>query len=752
MSTAVSRRSFLKMVTAAGAAAGTGFFVHPDAEALAASGAPEEVKYSHCVMCNHVPKCGIKAIIKEGKIFRIEKREGYLNNLLCAKGLSSLQEIYEPHRLLYPVKRTNPKGEPSKWQRITWDEALRTIAEKFNGVKEKYGADKVLFMAGDPKEPRTILQRLSFTFGSPNTGTESSVCYTANEVSSKLLYGKEWYTASSITTPGIAPTPDTNCCFIWGNNPAWAMPFSFDRMRNLKKRGVKFVVVDPRVTPTVHSFADIHLQLRPGTDGAMALGLAHMLIRDGNYDREMVEKWVHGWDEYREYVQRFTPEKTAEITGVPVDRLEKAASMVPGGPIIMKTAPAFGHHSNGVNNYRAMMMLVPLTGSLDVPGGHAIINEPLPIDLWEGTYEFARSPELLPKIRHLRADQEYFPVWADLDEQGTVQMNMLPEYVRDGKIRAALTLGVNTMMWPQAHEYKKAFQDMEFVAAADFHENPWTHDYMDMLLPAAVSFERSAPLTVYGRNIFLREPIVKPLGEARSDWRICCDIGTALGLGEYFYGGGEEAEEKCMREVVRTLHAGISYDDLRAASPGPVSIPMKGSPKFKKWELGLLRPDGKPGFTTKTGKIEFVSEFLRERGFDPLPVYKEPVYSPVNTPELREKYTLLFNSGSREPFYTHSKGRGTPWLRQLQPDPLVRMNPKDAAARGIKHGDWVLLTSPMGKEIKMKARLTNIVLPGCVDMIHGWSQADCNLLVSRDFDPISGFPPYKEGLCEIRKA
>lgn len=748
----VSRRNFLKMVTATTVAtAGAGFYVYPHREALAASSAPEEVKYTHCVMCNHVPKCGIKAIIKEGKIFRIEKREGYLNNLLCAKGLSSLQEIYEPHRLLHPMKRTNPKGEPSKWQRISWDEALQTISEKFNGVKDKYGADKVLFMAGDPKEPRTILQRLSFTFGSPNCGTESSTCYTANEITSKLLYGKEWYTASSITTPGIAPTPDTNCCFIWGNNPAWAMPFSFDRMRNLKKRGVKFVVVDPRVTPTVHSFADVHLQLRPGTDGAMALGLAHIIIRDGNYDKDMI-KWIHGFEEYKEYVSQFTPERTSEITGVPVERIEKAASMVPGGPIIIKTAPAFGHHTNGVNNYRAMMMLVPLTGSLDVPGGHVIINEPLPTDLWDGTYEFARSPELLPNIRHKRADQKYFPIWADLDEQGTVQINMIPEYVRDGQLRACLMLGGNTMMWPQAHEYQKAFKDMEFVVAADFHENPWTHDYVDMMLPAAVSAERSAPLTIYGRNIFLREPIVEPLGEARSDWRICCDIGNALGLGEYFYGGGEKAEEMCLREVVRTLHAGITYDDLKAASPGSVSIPLKNGIKNKKWELGLLRQDGKPGFTSPTGKIEFVSEFLRERGFDPLPVYKEPVYSPVSTPDEKNKYPLLLNTGSREPFYTHSKGRGTPWLRQLQPDPVVRIHPQDAKARGLNEGDWVLLTSPTGLKIKMRTRISGIVMPGCVDMIHGWVQADCNLLIARNFDPISGFPPYKEGLCEIKKA
>jgi anaerobic selenocysteine-containing dehydrogenase len=744
-----SRRSFLKMMTTTAAAGG--FFVYPDIEALAASNAKEEVKYSHCTMCNHVPKCGMKAIVKDGKVFRIEKREGYNNNLVCAKGLSSLQDMYDPHRVLYPLRRTNPKGEKSEWRRITWDEALAEIAEKFNGIKANYGADKVWFLTGDPKEPRTIIQRLAFVFGSPNTGTESSTCYTANEISSKLLFGHEWYTASSATTPGIVPTDKTKLCLIWGNNPAWSMPFLFDRMRSMKS-SVKFVVVDPRVTPTVHSFADIHLQLRPGTDGALALGFAHILIRDGAYDKEMAEKWIHGFSEYAEYVKQFTPEKVSVITGVPAEKILATAEMMKGGPIVIKSAPAFCHHTNGVNNYRAMVSLVPLTGSLDVPGGHTIVNEPFPTDLWEATYEFAMSPWLLPKLRHKRADQKYFPVWADLDEQGTVQLNRIPEYVDSGAMRAALCLGTNLIMWPQAQKYQEAFRKMDFVAAVDLHDNAWTHDYVDMLLPAAASFERMAPLAIFGRRIFLREPVVPPLGEARSDWRICADIGCALGYKEEFFGGGEGAEEACMREVVRSLKLGITFDDLRNAYPGPVEIPLKNPPKNKKWELGMLREDGKPGFTTPTGKIEFASEFLRARGFNPLPVYNEPVYSPTSSPDEYKNYPLILMTGSREPFYTHSKGRHTPWLRGLMPEPVVKLHYKDAEERGIKNGDAVIITSPAGGKITMKAKITNIILPGSVDMIHGWQYADVNQLISRDFDPISGFPPYKEGLCQVEKA
>ncbi len=277
---------------------------------------------------------------------------------------------------------------------------------------------------------------------------------------------------------------------------------------------------------------------------------------------------------------------------------------------------------------------------------------------------FSRARELLPKLDHLRVDRQYFPVWADMEDyyagQGNLQINKIPEYVENGDIRACVALGTNTMMWPQTQEYQKAFQDMEFIVSADFYIRPKTHDYVDMILPAAMSFERSCPMAKFGRKIFLREPVVKPAGEARPDYRICCDIGTALGYEEEFWGGGEMAEENCLREVLKTSGIGITLEELREASPEGIVIPLKGEPQNKKYETGALRYDGKPGFETPTGKMEFTSEILRKYGFDPLPVYIEPTQSPISTPEVAKEYPLILNSGSRVPMYTHSKQRNIP--------------------------------------------------------------------------------------------
>ena len=750
----MTRREFLKLSAATGATAAMvgGCYVNND-PALAESTSPEEVRYSHCVQCNHMPKCGMKLIVKDEKVVRVEKREAYGNNLVCSKSLGAIQELYDPERLLYPMKRTNPKGEPAQWERISWDEALETIASKLNEIKEKYGPEKVLFSTGDPKEPRSALMRLAYTFGSPNFGTESSTCYLATELTQRLIYGP-YYPVCNGASQGAAPTADTKVCIIWGHNPAWSIPFSYNGMKNVKEAGgPKYIVVDPRVTPMVHSFADVHLQIRPGTDGALALCFANAIIKAGAYDKEFIEKWAHGFEEYAAYCEEFTIEKTAEICCIPVERLQAACDILinANGPVINKTAAAFPHHYNGVNNYRAISLLVPLTCSLDVPGGVAIPPEPLDFDLWGGTPGFSRAKDLLPKIDHLRVDRKYFPVWADLDAGlGNLQLNMLPEYVRDGEIRACVSLGTNCMMWPQSAEYQKAFQDMDFCVTADFYIRPKTHDYFDMILPAAMSFERSAPMTVYGRNLFLREVAVKPQGEARPDYRICCDIGVALGYMDEFFGGGEMAEENCLREILATSGANVTLEQLRENYPKMVSVPLKGQPTSKKYETGGARPDGQPGFYTPTGKVEFASEILRSYGMDPLPVYKEPTESPISTPEVAKEYPLILNSGSRVPMYTHSKQRHVPWLRDLMPEPIIRLNPVAAEARGIADGDDVELVTRHGK-IQAKACVTNIVREDTIDMFHGWEKANVNLVHARDFDPISGFPSYKEGLCDVRK-
>ncbi|MDR3307708.1 MAG: molybdopterin-dependent oxidoreductase [Coriobacteriales bacterium] len=741
--TPLSRRSFVAGAAVAGAALSVGAsaggfdFFHP-AEAFASEDSPVEIKYTYCDMCNHVPKCGIAAHVREGKIVRIESRAKYPATPLCAKGISSLQELYDPHRVLHPMKRTNAKGTGSpEWEDISWDEAYATIAQKLNSIKAQHGPDAVLFYCGDPKEPRGAMQRLATVFGSTSYGTESSVCAAASWMCAQMVFGQN--------SMGQDPGEATKSALIWSLNPAWSQPNRFNGLMSAKERGVKFVVVDPRITPTVSGLADIHLQLRPGSDGALVAGFINQLIVQGLYDKEFVKDWTVGFEELKAYVAEYTPEKVEEITWVPADKLIEAATLIgTTAPSTLVTSSKGACHTTNVGNFqRAVFMIPALLGSLDVTGGLAL-GPGLPFDYAASTPGFQLETLYNEQgYQSRRLDKDDFPVWAKYYKM--MQTVLLPEYVAEGKIRAGVLLGANAMMWPDTPKYQEAIKNLEFSVAIDYYMRPWTHDFVDMLLPAAMCYERMAPFAIFGRKIFLREPVIEPLGEAREDWQIIFEIGTALGFGEQCFNGSVEA---ALEEMLKTTGLEVTMADLRA-NPEGFEVPGP-APEEKKYASGKLRKDGAPGFGTASGKVEFSSTVLKDLGFEGLPVYEEPVHSPVTASGDDVNYPLVLNTGSRVPYYTHSKLRDLPWLNQFMPNPVVRMSPQDAAARGLTEGEPVRVFNQQGS-IEMELEVTNMVLPGVVDIFHGWHQADVNLLTTRDFDPITGFPPFSSGLCQVEK-
>ncbi|MDR3136121.1 MAG: molybdopterin-dependent oxidoreductase [Coriobacteriales bacterium] len=739
--TALSRRNFVKgaaCAVAAVAGASLGFrsggidFYYPQ-EAFADENSPIERRYSYCDMCNHVPKCGIVASVREDKVIRVESRDKYPSTPLCAKGIASLQELYDPHRLLTPKIRTNAKGGPAEWKDITWDEAYSILAERLNRVKAQHGADSVLFFCGDPKEPRGAMQRLATLFGSSSYGTESSVCAAASWMCAQLVFGQN--------SMGENPSDASASCLIWSLNPAWSQPNRYGVLMKQKERGCKFVVVDPRVTPTVTGMADIHLQLRPGSDGALAAGFINQLIEQDLIDHNFVDNWTHGFEELKAYVAAYTPQKVEEITWVPADRLIAAAKLIgENKPGTLITSSKGGCHTTNVGHFqRAVFMIPALLGNLDVTGGLPL-GPGLPFDYAASTKGFQLEDVYEAEgFQQRRYDREDFPVWARYYKM--MQTVKLPEYVDEGKIRAGVLLGVNSMMWPNTPLYQKAIADLEFSVAIDYYLRPVTHDLVDMVLPAAMCYERSAALAIFGRKIFLREPVVTPRGEAREDWRIILEIGCALGYAEQCFNGDVDA---ALEELLRTTNLGITLADLRA-NPQGYDVPGPAAAQ-RKYETGGLRNDKQPGFNTPSGKVELVSTVLEDMNFVGLPVYEEPLHSPF-TADAKD-YPLVLNTGSRVPYYTHSKLRDLPWLNQFMPNPVVRISSKDASERGLVEGELARVYNAQG-EVEMQVEITNMVLPGVVDIFHGWERADINLLTTRDFDPISGFPPFSNGLCQV---
>ncbi len=696
----------------------------------------EEYGYTFCDGCNHVPFCGIRFIRRGDVVTHVEPWPECPAGPLCSKGYATLQRLYNPSRLQYPLQRTNPKGSADPgFERISWDAAYHAIVGNLQRIKQEHGPHSVFFYVGDPKEPRAAVQRLAATYGSANYGCESSTaCRRAAQLAELLTYG--------FPTMGNLPSAETKVMLIWGTNPAYSgQPYMcHGLLADAKARGVKFIVVDPRNNPMVGTLADIHLAPRPATDAALAAGLMHVIFRESLEDQDFCAHWIHGIDELRSYVAEFPPQRVEQLTGVPADQVVAAARLYasnrPGG--LMTGAQGTTHNTNATNNHRALLMVPAICGFIDVPGGVSKPTNPLEhmAGPWaDGPPEFSLRKTLLGMADH-RLDLAEFPVWAEKIFE--VETNHLVEWAKEGRVKALLGWGLNTMIWAQSKEYQKAIASLEFSMAVDYFYRPWTHDYVDIILPAAMNFERQAPFAVHGRTIFGRTP-VPPQGECREDWQIALEIGTRLGYSDIFFGGDVEA---ACDEILKLWN--LDYATLREHIETGVTVPARGPEVFWKHEKGLNRPDGQPGFPTPTGKIEALSTVLARHGYPALCEYKAPL--PTSA-----EYPLVLLSGARVPYITHSKWRDdAPWLLELQSEPLMDINQADAADRGLELGDAVLVRTAWG-EIRVKVKPTIMMPPGVVGMMHGWAKANVNDLIPREFDPISGYPPFKETPCEVVK-
>ena len=695
----------------------------------------QTVGYTFCDGCNQGPFCGIKFFKKGDVVTRIENWPGFPATPLCTKAYATLQRLYHPDRLKYPLKRIRSKGSRTpEFARISWDEAYDIIVGHLNRIKKEYGPQAAFFYVGDPKEPRAAVQRLAATYGSVNYGTESSTaCRRAAQLAELLTYG--------FPTLGNLPTEKTGVVLIWGTNPAYSgRPFMcHGQLADAKENGVKFIVVDPRKTPTAETLADIHLRPRPATTAALAAGMMHVIFKEGLHDRAFCEKWIYGFDQLQNYVRDFPPDRVEKITWVPAEQITAAARLYaakgPGGMFVGPQGTT--HDLNATNNHRAILMIPAICGYIDIPGGITKPTEPLEgmAPWFDGPPEFSRRAKF-DEMKSDRLDRNEFPAWAE--KFWEVQTNHLVEWIKAGKVKAFLGWGFSTMIWPQTREYQQAIASLEFSMAVDYFYRPWTHDYVDLVLPAAMNFERLAPFAVFGRQIFGRTP-VKPQGECKEDWQIALEIGTRLGYPEIFFNGDVEA---ACNDILAMW--GLTYDDLKKNLEKGVTVPARGPELFKKYETGKMRPNGNAGFATPSGKIEAVSLTLKKHGYPPLCEFKEPM-------AVTEEYPLVLISGSRVPYITHSKWReDAPWLLELQRHALLTINPRDAANRNIASGDDVILKTPYG-QMTVTAKTTILVPAGVVGVEHGWKDANVNELIPRQFDPISGFPPYKEITCEVVK-
>jgi anaerobic selenocysteine-containing dehydrogenase len=533
---------------------------------------------------------------------------------------------------------------------------------------------------------------------------------------------------------------------VWGENPSTdSAPDNLSRLLRARRRGARIIVIDHRHTESAQATRAEWVGIRPGTDGALALGMIHVLIEENLVDHEFVDNWTHGYDDLVGYVKQFTPERVEEITWVSADTIRDVArAMATARGCSILTYTGLEYSNSGVQAIRAVWTLQALAGHFDQPGGK-VIKMP---DRLRLNRILTEPPAGQPPI----GAAEY-PLYHAVRNEAHAAL--LPRAILQGEpypIRAMIISGSSLLTsWPDPPLWKRALSSLDLLVVINRFP---TADaaYAHYVLPATTLFEIESYIH-HDEWVQWRQRVIDPVGEARNDYLIFAELARRLGYGERW----PQSETELINAAL--AGSGISLEQLKAQ---PEGIHVPDPPMaYRKYECGALRADGRPGFETPTGKFEIASEWFRTHGYNPLPIYTEPVEGPLNNPQLAARYPLVFNSGARTQTAFRSQHHNIPSLAKRQPAPQVWLHPEDALARQINDGDEVWVQTPRGQGL-YQAYVTEDIVPGVVEVNMGgggplgplaWQAANVNELTDMENrDPISGFPVYKALLCEVRRA
>jgi len=748
----ITRRSFIRgSILATGAVAGLGKvssndLLEPVLAQEKKDAAGDKVVPTICGGCHN--DCGMLVHVRDGIIRYIEGNPDHPFNrgALCPKGSAMLDIVYSPSRLKAPLKRVGERGE-DKWQEISWDEALDIIAARLSEIAQKYGPETLLYSTGAPvmNIVRNAFMEFYARYGTPNQAAVNHLCFAPRVTALMPTYGfrdEEDYN-------------NTKLIINWGGNPFASMrPGSYmaygregflspilDAMAN----GAKLIVIDPVCTETATK-ADKWLPIRPGTDGALVLAMLNVIINEKLYDSDFVEKWTTGFEELSMFVKDYSPAWASKITWIAEDDIYELARLyATTKPALIHEANTFANHTNCVQTTRAIGILKAITGNLDVPGGNVCFTGTLgDITPIEQGSPVSIKTTVKPPAPHLAAKRypllpAGLPASIDAIETG-----------KPYSPRAMMIYHTNPLLSSaNYHRLKENLSKLEFVVVVDIFETRTALELADLILPDCTFLERY-DYRIYpsekGAVVALRQPAIEPLYESRTAYWMEYNLAQRMGFAEgYPWTNDEEFINYALKP------GNINLDSLRKQ---PVQI--VGEHHYKKYELGLLRPDGQQGFNTPSGKVELFSSVFKNAGYDPLPAYQEPAEGPVSTPDLWKEYSLI-GVNRRPVYYVHFKYRNIPYLRNLHPYPEVTLNSQDADSRGLNEGEWVEITSPRGK-VKMILRISPQVNTGVAWIEGGWgnpwdfSESNMNVLVDDiKRDPISQSSAISSFICQVGK-
>jgi anaerobic selenocysteine-containing dehydrogenase len=788
----------------------------------------------YCGLC--IARCGTVATVTDGRFTRLDPDPTHPTGAaICAKGRAAPELVYHKDRLKRPLLRTRPKGEADPgWEEISWDTALEQTAAAMRRIAQQHGPEAVAFSQSSPSptaiaDSAAFVRRLMNAFGTPNLVMPLDLCGWGRGFATRYVFGVGSVATGSAggAMPDIA---ESGCLILWGYNP------SFSRITHATatvaglKRGMKLIVIDPRNVGLANK-ADVWLRVRPGTDGALALGLANIMIERGWYDQEFVRDWSNGpllvrsdtdrllkaedlvsgngsgqfvawdslsnrnvrydpmagryetpsghlalrgeysvatkdgtiscrpvFDRYAALCKRYSPELIETICWIPPGQLEEAARTIwHARPVSYYAWSGHEQHANATETARAMAMLYALTGSFDAAGGNV---------LFPAAPAASITGEDLPAAKRLAPAIGFAERPLGPARWNTISAEDFYRAVLEGipyPVRGLIGFGANLLLARgDPVRGRAALAALDFYAHADLFMTP-TAALADIVLPVASCFEREAlkigfEISAEAQSLVqLRQAIVAPPDQARSDTDFIFGLATRLGLGEHFWQGDVDAGYR-----QQLGPSGITLDQLRA-EPGGLRKPLT----TKHFKYAASDDNGNPrGFPTPSRKMEFWSETFLDHGYPALPDFVEPPIGPVARPDLAASFPLILTC-AKPSLFCQSQQRNLPGLRKRALHPEIELNPATAAARGIKNGDWVDVRTPAGG-MRARARFSDKLDPRVVVGEHGWWQGcdelgvgdsnpfnpngtNFNLTVDAAVrDPVSGTPSHRSNLCEVQ--
>jgi anaerobic selenocysteine-containing dehydrogenase len=648
----------------------------------------------------------------------------FTQGFLCAKVNQYLDRVYSKDRILFPLRRVGGKGE-GRFERISWDEALDTIATRFRQVIGEHGPQAILpySYAGNMGLLSTASMDRRFFHALGASLLDRTICASAGAAGLKVTVGRSM---------GFDPEAVVHSRFIvaWGANIVSSNVHLWPFIEEARRRGAKLVVIDPWRSKTAEK-ADRHLALLPGTDGALALGVMHVIFRDGLEDREYIERYTVGVDRLRERVREWTPARTAEVTGLQARQIEEfAREYATGRPSAIRINYGLNRHAGAGMAVRTIACLPALTGAWRFPGGGVLLST-------SGTYPVDSAALERP----------------DLAPPGTRTLNMsqlgniLLDDTLQPPVQALFVYNSNPgAVAPDQERVREglAREDLFLVVHDLFHTD--TVDFADVVLPATTTLEHYDIHKSYGHlYVSLSRPAIAPLGECKPNTEVFRLLASRLGLDDPCL---QESDEEMARRAFDWKHPhldGVTFERLERETSVRLSV------------ADPYAPFAHGGFPTPSGKCELVAPALEELGLDPVPAFIPPRESPVSNPERARRFPLAFISPPAHHFLNSTFSAQPVFVRREGGEPSLTIHPRDAEARGIAEGQMVRTFNDRGSFLA-RAHVSDAARPGVVVGLSIWWAKMCpggrnaNAVTSQELTDMGGGATFYDTLVDVAPA